>query len=397
MWRPRGVGGDAVVLIAASRLVSVTGTWAAQIALASTVFAQTHSAVWVSASILASAGLGGLVAPIGGHLGDMTDRKRLLVGSELCGAAVFTAMCTVSQPAVLIALALLATIAHAPFDPAAQASVPNLVRESELARANGTIAGGLNAALVIGPLVGGVLVAAAGATPVFAANAATFLASALLLTRIRAPLSGRVSRSARGALAGVRIIGASRLLLALTAISVLVFGAFGVAVVADLPLAVHFGAGSLGYGLITAVWGGGSVVGAVAARRAVVAATEVPSLVLGSIAMSISLGVIALLPAFWMIVAVGSIGGIGQSMNLVPWQGLLQRMSPDEVRSRVFAATGSVGQLGFAAAMIAAGGLVGWLGPTRTYLVPAGLLLAATFLAVHAGRVIAASSSGGRS
>lgn len=63
----------------------------------------------------------------------------------------------------------------------------------------------------------------------------------------------------------------------------LVFGAFGVAVVADLSLAVHFG-GSLGYGLITSVGGGGSVVVAMVARRAIGATTEVPGLVFGSLA-----------------------------------------------------------------------------------------------------------------
>ena len=55
-----------------------------------------------------------------------------------------------------------------------------------------------------------------------------------------------------------------RLLVAVTALS---FGAFGVILVADLPLVDRLGGGSVGYALLTTLWGIGAVGGSWAASR----------------------------------------------------------------------------------------------------------------------------------
>ena len=50
------------------------------------------AAAWVSAALLAWIGVGGLVSPIAGSLGDRYDRRRVMIASDLAGAATFAAI-----------------------------------------------------------------------------------------------------------------------------------------------------------------------------------------------------------------------------------------------------------------------------------------------------------------
>jgi hypothetical protein len=67
-----------------------------------------------------------------------------------------------------------------------------------------------------------------------------------------------------GIVVGPRVVAHDRSLRRLVAVTTVSFAAFGLTLVADLPLADHFNAGTVGYGLLTALWGlgrGGWVVG----------------------------------------------------------------------------------------------------------------------------------------
>src|SRR5580765_639613 len=90
--RGSGGGRGSVRALAAARLVSVGGSQAAQIALAYTVYKKTGSAAWVSAALVASAGVVGLVGPVSGWIGDRYDRRRVMVVAELAGAAGWVAV-----------------------------------------------------------------------------------------------------------------------------------------------------------------------------------------------------------------------------------------------------------------------------------------------------------------
>jgi hypothetical protein len=91
----------------------------------------------------------------------------------------------------LIVLGSVAALLHAPFGPATQAAVPNLAGEADLAWANGTLAAASNVGQLAGPAVGGVLYAAVGAGPAFAANAVSFAISATLVAIIRGQFRGK--------------------------------------------------------------------------------------------------------------------------------------------------------------------------------------------------------------
>src|SRR5262245_26119333 len=264
--RPR----SAVRRLALARLVSITGGAAAFAALNFTIYERTHSAAWLSASLLLTFGASGLFAPLGGMLGDRFDRRRVMIASDLAGAATFGAMAFVEDPGLLVAIGFLTAVVETPFWSASQAAIPNLVGKDDLAWANGLLQVGANAGIMLGPAVGGVLLAALGAGMVFGLNAVSFVLSALIVATVR----GRFSEDRaghedehRGLKAGFVFIGHDRILRILVlAWTVFVFG-IGMVMVADVPLVEEFGAGATGYGLLIGCWGAGSVLGSLAGRK----------------------------------------------------------------------------------------------------------------------------------
>jgi MFS family permease len=83
-------------------------------------------------------------------------------------------------PIALVALAVVAALAEAPFSPAANAQLVMLVPPEHRAWATATRSAAVGAGLVIG----GALVAAVGAPTAFLVNAASFVVSALLVLRV---------------------------------------------------------------------------------------------------------------------------------------------------------------------------------------------------------------------
>ena len=254
--------------MAAARFASTGGSQAAQVALAYTIYERTGSALWVSASLVASAGIVGVVAPLSGRLSDRGDRRRVMVAAEVAGAAGWLAVLLADTPLLLVVAALVATAANAPFKAASSASVPNLVAADRLPWANGVIATATNASYVTGPLLGGALVGVLGPRSVFGLNVVLPI-SALLIAR----MPGTFRESPAGAADPAHDAGRWRPVLAdryrrrLFAVTALSFAAFGVTLVADLPLVDHFGGGSVAYALLTTLWGTGAVVGSTVASR----------------------------------------------------------------------------------------------------------------------------------
>jgi MFS family permease len=149
--------------------------------------------------------------------------------------------------------------------------------------------------------------------------------------------------------------------------------------VADVALVELFDAGSVGYGILIACWGGGSILGSLLGRR-LTAATESRWLVAGVgtvAAMSIATGVS---PWFTLVLGAILVMGIADGLTLVAEQGIMQRRTPDAVRSRVSGAFDSVVHIGMAVSYVVAGPMVAWLGARRVYVVGGVAAFAAVFI-----------------
>jgi MFS family permease len=170
----------------------------------------------------------------------------------------------------------------------------------------------------------------------------------------------------QGITAGLRFIWRDRpLRVMVIAWTVFLLGA-GMGMVADAPLAEHFGAGSAGFGLLIACWGLGSVVGSLAGRK-LTERTEPAWLVLGAAGIAVAGLGIAFAPTFEVVLVALLIMGMSDGISIVAEQGIMMRRSPDAVRSRVMAGFDALLSLGIALAYVFAGPVLEWLGPKGVY------------------------------
>lgn len=363
----------AVRRLALGRLISITGTFAAATALTFAIWRQTHSSAWVAATDLLTFAAIGFLGPLAGAVADRVDRRRLMMLGEGGAAACWAAMGFVRSPAGLLALAFTAAVLESPFFPASSAAIPNLAGREHTTWANSLVAIGRYAGISIGPLLGGLAVAKVGASTVFVANAVSYVVSVALVWTVRGPYSDpdRTDEEAEthtGLLAGFRFIAGDRVLRTM-AIGWFVFVlGMGMSIVADPTLADEFGAGAFGYGMLTAAWGGGTIIGSVLARRST-QRTEGRWLVACTFALAVTAFGVALSPVFWLAVAWVGVFGIADGPTLVIEQNLMQRRAPDVVRSRVVGAFETVMHGGLSVSLVLGAVVVPAAGPQGAYAV----------------------------
>jgi MFS family permease len=126
----------------------------------------------------------------GGALADHADRRRILVW---CGAAqaVLTAVLALNAFAahprvwVIYVVAALLAAASALQRPSKEALLPRTVRHDQIAAANALDSLGMQTGVLVGPSVGGLLLAQAGPEWCFLATAAALVVASALFARLR--------------------------------------------------------------------------------------------------------------------------------------------------------------------------------------------------------------------
>ncbi len=374
----------AVRRLAVARLISITGGAAAYTALMFSVYQRTRSPAWLSGTLLLTFGVNGLIGPLAGALGDRFDRRRIMIASDLLGAGAFLALAFAHAPSLVLAIAFVSAVVEAPFWSASGAAIPNLVTEEDISWANSMVAIGKNAGITIGPALGGVLVASIGPAWVFAANALSFAISAGIVFTVRGRFSDERSgkeEEHKGLRAGFVFIARDRVLRTIAlAWIVFVLGA-GMGMVADVPLAEKFHAGSVGFGAIIGLWGAGSVLGSLAGRR-MTQRTEPRMLLIGTLVIAAAGVGTGVSPLFPPILGLALFWGLGDGLTMVAEQGIRQRRTPDAVRSRVMAASDGIVHVALALSYVLAAFVLPAVGPQGVYVIGgASAALAAVVLA----------------
>jgi predicted MFS family arabinose efflux permease len=217
-----------------------------------------------------------LLALAAGALADNRDRRIVMLGTQcfMLVVSVALAVCAwagVITPWLLLLFTFLIGCGSAFNAPAWHASVGDLVPRKELPGAIALNSLGFNIARSVGPAIGGVIVAAAGAAAAFVANAASYLALIVVLARwrpLRAPALLPPESLGVAMAAGIRYVSMSpaiRTVLLRSAI----FGAGASGLMALMPLIAKdlLGGGPLVYGLMLGAFGVGAVTGAIGAAR----------------------------------------------------------------------------------------------------------------------------------
>jgi MFS family permease len=368
---------DAVRRLAVSRFISMAGTDATGVAVGFAMYAQTHSAQWLSLSLLLTIAAGAVLAPFGGKAGDLFDRRKLMIGAELAAAAVFITLALVHTPVALLALGLVATAIGTVFGPASGAAIAHVAGDRDLTWANGLISTASNVGKTAGRLGAGAIIAVLGAGSVFLIDALTFLTSAWLIASVRRGFSARLTGPAPGEEAneeapaksesGLRILlGHQKLRLVVASACISTF-ATAFSMTAEVPLVFELGAGALGLGALTACWGAGMIVGSWWGGRALHRDNEATGILVGRIAMASGVGLIALSPSLTPMLACYLLGGLGGGFMGVAAQSLILRNVPDEVRARTLGAIDACRNVTFGLGVLGAGTLVGFLGARPVY------------------------------
>jgi MFS family permease len=374
--------------LAVGRLISVTGGAAAYTALNFTVWDRTHSPTMQALSLLLTFGVAGLLGSFAGTFGDRFDRRRVMIWSEAISAAFFFAMAAVHAPMTMILLAFGSAIAELPFFSASRAAIPNLVEsEDQISWANSLVTMSVHAGIAVGPVLGGLLLVPFGASAVFALNAITFCVSIVLTLSVRGSFQERRAPSDeaqgehQGALAGVVYLWREPVLRRLSiAWFVFVLG-MGMSMVADAPLAESFRVRSIGFALLITCWGTGSVLGA-GFGRFMTPRTEPVWLAIASFGIAAAAFGVGFAPVFPVALVCLLLMGTSDGMTMVAENGIMQRRTPDAVRSRTMAAFDAVLSLGLAIAYVLAAPVLRAFGPQPVYRIGGvSALLAAITLA----------------
>ncbi|HEX6679082.1 MAG TPA: MFS transporter [Gaiellaceae bacterium] len=360
-------------LLFAGELVSLLGTAVAPIALAFAVLELTGSATDLGYVLAAGWAPQVVFILVGGVLGDRLPRTLVMVGANLLsaaaqGAAAALLLAGVAQVWQLALLAAVRGTATALFFPAAQAVVPQIVETELLQPANALIRLAQNGSTVLGAGVGGILVAAAGPGWALAFDAATYLASALILVWIRV---ARVVREAGQTIVRDLIEGWNEfrsrewlwvIVVCASVGNLVATASFGV--LGPLIAKLYLG-GAAAYGAILAAQGAGFIAGGVLSLRW---RPQRPLLVsvLCLLPTAAEIACYAAVRKTAVIGAVAFVAGLGLEVFGVNWITALQQHVPRQVLSRV-SSYDALGSFVFIPlGLVIAGPLAAQLGVTET-------------------------------
>jgi len=273
-------------------------------------------------------------------------------------------------------LALLAGIAQVFDSPGRHALVYQMVGRSELPNAIALNTSVFNASRVVGPGIAGVLIASVGVGACFALNAVSFTAvlAALLLVNTRElhPVERPDERPTfvRGIKEGLAYARGDRRV-SLVLLLVLVVGTLGVNNGVILPvLASELHAGPEVFGLLSATFGAGALLGALATASLGRASWKV--LLMGTTGFGAAMLLVALQSTVAASAALLLVAGLCFTLWSANSNSLLQLSAPDHLRGRVL----SLYLFAFHGLAPAGGPLIGWLiqvGGTDLALWVAGL------------------------
>ncbi len=399
-------------LLLGGEFVSAIGDWLYMVAILIVIYRETADPVVVGL-FGALRALPFVVLSIpAGIVSDRFDRRLVLLATDVARFACMLGMAWVvatdGPVAVLIALAVLATCSSSFFYPAIGAYITNLVRdERELGPANSLWATLDNLGYIIGPALGGLLVALGGVVFAFLVNAATFLVIVAILWRLppsTGPIhpdmpvegAGDPGSSAAGAEPADPADAAPRPappgwgsvplkpLAGLLLIAAVLYAFDGGLGILTVVLATDvLGASEAATGYLTAAVGVGGVIGGLAAGGLLLRRRLGPPLLAGAIVAALALVVLSvarIVPAAFLGMGMYAFGYFLVDVVVTT---ILQRILPDATRGRGIGLLMTVGTLGEVIGSLLLPVLVGVLG--IAVLGPAGVLLV---VAVVAGLVL---------
>jgi MFS family permease len=339
--RPLAVRDYRLVFVGAA--LSNTGTWMHRVAVDWLVYQQTDSPAWVGIVSFAQFLPLALVGPFGGVLADRLDRRRILLAAQafmMASAALLAALTLAgaATPLLLVAVSFALGLGFAFSGPTWLSTIPSLVPRELLTSAIALNSARFSAARVVGPALGGVLIAAIGAGGVFVVNAVSYLAIVIALAALHVPpLPERPPERVLAQLRqGVSYAVHHRTILWLMA-AVMGVSLLAAPLVTLLPVYARdvLGGGARTLGLLTASLGVGSLIGSVALAQIGDRLRPAVLIAGGVVALAIATGGVALAPGLAVTAAAVVGTGLFRTGSVAASSSRIQALAEEAYRGRV--------------------------------------------------------------
>ncbi|PYE42419.1 MFS transporter [Paenibacillus barcinonensis] len=361
----------AFVTLMVSQAISNLGDWLHLLAIFTLVGLRWNATPWEITFVTLSAALPILLTgPFAGTLADRLNRKWLMITADGVRIIIVGAFIFADQIWHVYVLLILKSLFDVVFSPAKNGKLKEIVPHHQLAQAVSISSVIEQMSKIIGPALGGLLVAAFGVTWCFVLDATSFLISGIILLWIpgyrviqqaSSDVTGveeQTASSLRGkpsfwkeTLEGIRMlaalphVGTSLLLLAAAILFLQFADSQTIVLFRQLP-----GVSGDLLGWCVAASGVGTLLAAVSVRKWRSAGhglkmglgTAVTGLVIGTAGVVVSLWPSAGLGAHLLLISLFALAGVGIGFAIVPFQILLQEQTPESMTGRVFGTVGSV-------------------------------------------------------
>jgi MFS family permease len=334
-------------LLWAGATVSLAGDGVYVVALAWQVYELSDSPTALSLVGVAWTLPLGIFVLLGGIVSDRLERRRIMIAADVLRAVAGATIGVLSLTGAielwhLIALAAVFGTGEAFFGPAFTSIVPQIVPRNLLLQANS-----LDqfirpfAFLLMGPALGGWMVAAFGPGEAFLFDAGTFLVSAMAIFLIRPRRAAREDQAGRSLLRdlreGLAFVKANAWLWATLAAAAAFLLAYWGPIDVLVPYRVRneLGGEASDYGLVLAFGGVGSILAALILSQRGLPRHHITFMYLAWTIGSLALVGFGLATAVWQLQAVSLLEGAFFTAGMVVWGTLVQTLVPGELLGRV--------------------------------------------------------------
>ncbi|WP_042184636.1 MFS transporter [Paenibacillus sp. FSL H7-0737] len=384
------------MLLIAAQLVSNVGDWLHILALLTMVGFKWNATPWeitaISLCMAVPLLLGG---PFAGYLSDRFNRKVLMIGSDIARAAVVICLVFAGSLWQVYVLLLAKGCMDVLFSPAKSGKIKELVPAAQMDKAMALSSSIEQITKIVGPALGGLLVAAFGISVCYMIDSATFVLSAIILlglprtavikkedteasggdTEVRKSFRQEMSAGLH-VIAGMPVVLCGIVMLVLVLLMLQIGDSQIVTLFREIP-----GVNGDLLGWCVAASGFGTLLSALLVSRLGSGKHPLIFMGLGAVIMGVVFSSAGIVTAhgqagIWMNIALfGSFmfAGVGAGLAFIPFNSMLQQRTPAEYTGRVFGTIGSLTSAAVILGPVAGGALVTASGPVSAFIL-SGLL-----------------------
>lgn len=384
------------MLLIAAQLVSNVGDWLHILALLTMVGFKWNATPWeitaISLCMAVPLLLGG---PFAGYLSDRFNRKALMIGSDIARAAVVICLVFAGSLWQVYVLLLAKGCMDVLFSPAKSGKIKELVPTAQMDKAMALSSSIEQITKIVGPALGGLLVAAFGISVCYMIDSATFVLSAIILlglprtavikkedteassgdTDVRKSFRQEMSAGLH-VIAGMPVVLCGIVMLVLVLLMLQIGDSQIVTLFREIP-----GVNGDLLGWCVAASGFGTLLSALLVSRLGSGKHPLIFMGLGAVIMGVVFSSAGIVTAhgqagIWMNIALfGSFmfAGVGAGLAFIPFNSMLQQRTPAEYTGRVFGTIGSLTSAAVILGPVAGGALVTASGPVSAFIL-SGLL-----------------------